>query len=135
MEYYTTMTHAHITLTDGPDHKEPVDRASPPDSSAFPFVDPDSDNLNTIVSPGLTAREHAAIELCVPDSGTPWLDAMITKSRRDKMLGHVLTGVLGTGYFFGKDPQTDGFIVRRVREITDAVMSGDQVEQGPEQGA
>lgn len=31
---------------------------------------------------GLTAREHAAIHLRVPMSGNPWLDAMITESRR-----------------------------------------------------
>lgn len=30
---------------------------------------------------GITAREYAAIALRVPDSGTPWLDEMITKSR------------------------------------------------------
>jgi len=41
--------------------------------------------LNTDGSPanlciGLTAREHAAIALRVPDSGEDWLDAMILKS-------------------------------------------------------
>jgi len=40
--------------------------------------------LNTDGSPanlciGLTAREHAAIALRVPDSGEDWLDAMILK--------------------------------------------------------
>lgn len=30
---------------------------------------------------GLTAREYAAIALRVPDSGTPWLDEMISKAR------------------------------------------------------
>lgn len=30
---------------------------------------------------GLTAREYAAIALRVPESGSPWLDEMITKSR------------------------------------------------------
>lgn len=32
---------------------------------------------------GLNAREYAAIALCVPDSGTEWLDAMIDQRRRD----------------------------------------------------
>lgn len=29
---------------------------------------------------GLTAREYAAIQLCVPDSGTEWLDQMISRT-------------------------------------------------------
>ena len=30
---------------------------------------------------GLTKRQYAAMMLRVPDSGLPWLDAMITKAR------------------------------------------------------
>lgn len=30
---------------------------------------------------GLTAQEHAAIQLRVPNSGTPWLDDMIRQAR------------------------------------------------------
>lgn len=30
--------------------------------------------------PGMTIRQYAAIHLCVPDSGLPWLDEMIQKS-------------------------------------------------------
>jgi hypothetical protein len=30
---------------------------------------------------GMTLRQYAAIKLCVPDSGLPWLDDMIAKSR------------------------------------------------------
>jgi hypothetical protein len=33
-------------------------------------------------SNGLTVREHAAILLRVPQSGLPWLDAMIRRSNR-----------------------------------------------------
>lgn len=36
------------------------------------------------IYPGLTAQEYAAIHLKVADSGTPWLDEMIEKSRRDE---------------------------------------------------
>ena len=32
---------------------------------------------------GMTLRQYAAVILRVPDSGTPWLDKMILKSRRD----------------------------------------------------
>lgn len=38
--------------------------------------------INGWFAAGLTAREHAAIHLRVPDSGNPWLDAMITEARR-----------------------------------------------------
>ena len=31
---------------------------------------------------GMTLRQYAAIKLCVPDSGLPWLDEMIVQSRR-----------------------------------------------------
>lgn len=41
---------------------------------------------------GLTAREHAAIQLRVPDSGTEWLDAMIRQSLRQDQREHVMTG-------------------------------------------
>ena len=41
-----------------------------------------------------TAREHSAIALCVPDSGTPWLDAMIRTALRDRFAGQALEGLL-----------------------------------------
>ena len=31
---------------------------------------------------GMTLRQYAAIKLCVPDSGLPWLDEMIVRSKR-----------------------------------------------------
>jgi hypothetical protein len=34
------------------------------------------------VGSGMTLRQYAAIKLCVPDSGLPWLDEMIVQSRR-----------------------------------------------------
>lgn len=39
---------------------------------------------------GLTPRQHAAIELRVPDSGLDWLDEMITKARRMDFAGQAL---------------------------------------------
>ena len=47
------------------------------DEPAFPF--PSADEL---AAQGLTAQEFAAIQLRVPQSGTGWLDAMITEARR-----------------------------------------------------
>ena len=41
-----------------------------------------------------TLREHAAIELCIPNSGTDWLNDMIAKSRRYMLAGMALQGML-----------------------------------------
>lgn len=42
---------------------------------------------------GLTAQEYAAIHLKVADSGTPWLDEMIEKSRRDELAQRFIIGM------------------------------------------
>lgn len=44
-------------------------------------------------SEGLTARQHAAIALCVPDSGCDWLDAMIERRRRDEFIRAVMVSI------------------------------------------
>lgn len=41
----------------------------------------------------LTAREHAAIQLRVPDSGTDWLDAMIRTSLRQEFAKAAMQGI------------------------------------------
>jgi hypothetical protein len=43
---------------------------------------------------GMSLRQYAAIKLCVPDSGTPWLDEMIRQAQRDKFAGQALAGLL-----------------------------------------
>ncbi len=45
-------------------------------------------------NPRMSSSEYAAIELCVPDSGTDWLDAMIRQSLRDRFAGMALQGML-----------------------------------------
>ena len=45
-------------------------------------------------SAGMTLRQYAAIELRVPNSGTDWLDEMITKANRDGFAGLALKGLL-----------------------------------------
>lgn len=59
--------------------------------SAFPIqvhVSPNSE-----VHYGLTVRQYAAIELCVPDSGTPWLDEMIRQAQRRQATLAALQGL------------------------------------------
>ena len=43
---------------------------------------------------GMSLRQYAAIKLCVPDSGTDWLDEMIEEARRDAFAAAALTGLL-----------------------------------------
>lgn len=48
--------------------------------SAFPWCG--DLNQTPFIDLGMTLRQYAAIKLKVPDSGTDWLDAMITERRR-----------------------------------------------------
>lgn len=80
---------------------------------AFPIqvhASPDSE-----VNYGLTASEYAAIKLCVPDSGTPWLDEMIRKSLRDKLAGQALAGLTANA-----DPKL-------IEEIADGISGGRKI--------
>ena len=53
---------------------------------AFPM--PDSCDV------GMTLRQYAAMLLGVADSGEPWLDEMIERSRRDTFAQSALNGLL-----------------------------------------
>lgn len=62
-----------------------------PDTPAMPF------KAVTEQHAGLTARQHAAISLRVPDSGCEWLDAMIRASLRDEMAARAMQGSMTAG--------------------------------------
>lgn len=55
------------------------------DKPAFPvvsYMQPQGIGASVMeIKGGMSLREYAAIKLCVPDSGTDWLDAMIERSR------------------------------------------------------
>lgn len=53
---------------------------------------------------GMTLRQYAAIKLKAPDSGTDWLDEMITASLRDELASKAMRG------FFSSQPPTMGEI-------------------------
>jgi hypothetical protein len=55
---------------------------------------PGSAMLEHTEIPGITAREHAAIALRVPDSGQMWLDAMIRESRRWDAAERIMPGLV-----------------------------------------
>lgn len=45
---------------------------------------------------GMTLRQYAAIKLCVPNSGTEWLDEMIRESLRDRAAEKAMVSLLST---------------------------------------
>lgn len=67
-----------------------------PDTPAFPMHSHEAEGWNTQVPyvEGLTARQHAAIALCVPDSGVDWLDAIIEQRRRDEFASAALAALI-----------------------------------------
>lgn len=66
-----------------------------PDAQTFPNPVSHSPLGQEVTSyPGLTARQHAAIALRVPDSGTEWLDVMIRASLRDQLASRAMTIIL-----------------------------------------
>jgi hypothetical protein len=66
---------------------------------AFPLAHLTStkDGPAMLVHRGITLREYAAIKLRVPDSGTVWLDEMISKSLRDDVAAKVMQGMYNDG--------------------------------------
>jgi hypothetical protein len=72
-------------------NEKPVEPTAPlpsdGDTPAFPtpVVQPFGDGWMAVG--GITIRQYAAIKLCVPDSGTPWLDEMIQQSLKDRIAG------------------------------------------------
>lgn len=53
--------------------------------------------INGYFEPGLTKAEYAALVTGQPCSGTPWLDEMLAKARRERLAGQALAG-LYVGY-------------------------------------
>ena len=68
--------------------------------------------------PGMSLRQYAAIKLCVPDSGTPWLDEMIRKSLKDRFAGQALAGIMPSD---GR-PDGDNNKAQWANEIATAMM-------------
>lgn len=56
-----------------------------------------NDTALTELHTWLAAIEHAAIHTGQPCSGTPWLDEMLAKARRERLAGQALAGLL-VGY-------------------------------------
>jgi len=69
---------------------------------------------------GLNIRQHAAIALRVPTSGTPWLDDMIREARRLDASEAALQGWLAT---FGEATPNPERCARFARELGEALVA------------
>lgn len=73
----------------------------------------------------ITAQEYAAIRLCVPDSGTEWLDEMIRKALRDRIAGQAMQGWAAAGELMVemKDSGPFGSMAAWSVKVADAMMN------------
>ncbi len=69
-------------------------------------------------------RAYAAIKLCVPDSGLPWLDDMIRQAQRDKFAGQALAWA-GHDNWTSSDPAA---LARRAYQMADAMIATREVQ-------
>ena len=93
---------------------------TPSGGQAFPRSAPlfGNSRLAHDTSAGMTLRQYAAIKLKVADSGTPWLDAMITKANRDALAAQAMQGAAAsqTQYI------TEGGAARDAYGMADAML-------------
>lgn len=81
-----------------------------PDDPAFPFTYTD-EQMGPMTHPGMSLRQYAAIKLRVADSGLPWLDEMIEKSRRNDLaekIGAIYMQDVAPGY----EGEAAGYVIR-----------------------
>lgn len=93
-------------------HQTPENTAPQPhpgDGPALPTETPQwPDGQTRRGHDGFSRRQHAATALRVPDSGLPWLDRMIQRSRRDEFAKAALSGLFANErYEFNQDPTGD----------------------------
>ena len=66
---------------------------------------------------GMTLRQYAAIKLKVPDSGTDWLDNMITKSLKNDFAAKAMQGLLTS-----TNCSDAAIIIKDAYKIADAML-------------
>ena len=107
--------------------------------SAFPQQALGMDGLPcSDAMPGLSRREHAAITLRVPSSGTPWIDDMIREARRWDAAERIVPGLVNDLEMLGALKtigEVDGIsaeaaAAKAARSFADALLSA--LKQGGE---
>ena len=98
------------------------------DTPAFPHIaeffdrTPDGGIIaKQITSGGMTLHQHAAITLRVPDSGLPWMDAMITEARRLDFAGQLAVGFVAR-VPYGSLP-ADSVLATQAMQVADALTA------------
>lgn len=87
--------------------------------------------LRRVLHAGMTLRQYAAIKLRVPDSGTPWLDEMISAARQDyfaakadipweKAFEHAQDHLAAEGTYLGEIPIEEILKSRAILRYIDA---------------
>lgn len=71
--------------------------------------------------PGISQRAYAAIHLRVPDSGLPWLDAMIERARRDEFAKAVFSQVAQT--YAECDPKHRELVAETSHQLVTAILA------------
>lgn len=83
--------------------------------------------IESVYARGLSAREHAAIQLRVPNSGTPWLDEMIRQSLQQEFAKAAISGFMANkSNPLSYQPENDSEFVLK---IADALLA--ELEKQP----
>lgn len=87
---------------------------------------------------GMSLQAYAAIHLKVPLSGTPWLDEMIQKTRRDEFAKFVTNAIMGDPVIYSETAQeaksigidVSTFISRASYEMANALIKASDEGMG-----
>ena len=91
---------------------------------AFPSAQLDTTTLTYKYVEGMTLRQYAAIKLKVPDSGSDWLDEMITKSLQNDFAAKAMQGLMVRNWsnYKGTNEELIGVWARSSYTVADAML-------------
>ncbi len=79
---------------------------------------------------GMSLREFACIQLCVPETGTPWLDKIIRRALHDRLAGQAMAGLVQDTEAqrilqirYGEDEKLHAAMAVVVCHLTDALLA------------
>ena len=78
---------------------------------------------------GMTLRQYAAIKLCVPESGTDWLDDMIRKAQRDRFAAQCIQASLGASVQLNLNEHQAKSYATFAYMVADAMIAEREVKQ------
>jgi hypothetical protein len=84
----------------------------------------------TVTTVELTAKQYAAIHLCVPDSGDADLDAMIRRAQRERLAGQMYAGMIAADNLQSWEGNNVGGVSHVAYVLADAVIAAGEVKHG-----